>query len=196
MVRCSATLRDELDCRGRPRAQAPLPRHLLYNGPGGRPTPGRVGSARLRPDPRCDRPASRLWRRTGRGGPAGPARGRSPVTLRRYSSSMSRWIRHSPTSTATTTRNDRCGRHGSPPGGATPRQYVIRREAVRAAPLHAVMAGIGPRMLRRQGKARLAPLIAAAAVPLAWLIRAGDARLAPLGDPSRDNRHAPRSGPS
>ncbi len=54
--------------------------------------------------------------------------------------------------------------------------------------LTAVMAGIGPRMLRRQGKARLAPFIGAAAAPLAGLIRVGDARVTPLGDPTRKNR--------
>lgn len=49
----------------------------------------------------------------------------------------------------------------------------------------AVMAGIGPRLARRQGKARLAVAITAAVRPLAAMTRIGDKRLVPLSDPNR-----------
>ncbi|HEY1990075.1 MAG TPA: hypothetical protein VGG43_11465 [Acidimicrobiales bacterium] len=54
--------------------------------------------------------------------------------------------------------------------------------------LTAVMAGMGPRLLRRQGKASLAPVVAAAIAPLTFLTNLGERRLVPLGDPNR-NRH-------
>ncbi len=57
--------------------------------------------------------------------------------------------------------------------------------------LTAVMAGMGPRLLRRQGNANLAPVVTAAIAPLAFLTKLGEHRLVPLGDPNR-NRH--RSG--
>jgi hypothetical protein len=57
--------------------------------------------------------------------------------------------------------------------------------------LTAVMAGIGPRLLRRQGKASLAPVVTAAIAPLAFLTKFGERRLVPLGDP---NRNLHRSG--
>ena len=51
--------------------------------------------------------------------------------------------------------------------------------------LTAVMAGMGPRLLRRQGKANLAPVVTAAIAPLAFLTNLGERRLVPLGDPNR-----------
>jgi hypothetical protein len=49
--------------------------------------------------------------------------------------------------------------------------------------LAAVMAGIGPRLLRRQGHGRLAPIAGAAIAPLALLTKLGEQHLAPLADP-------------
>jgi hypothetical protein len=51
--------------------------------------------------------------------------------------------------------------------------------------LAAVMAGIGPKLLRRQGHGRLAPVAGAAIAPLAVLTRLGEKYLAPLADPNR-----------
>jgi hypothetical protein len=51
--------------------------------------------------------------------------------------------------------------------------------------LTAVMAGMGPRLLRRQGKGNLAPVVTAAIAPLAFLTKLGERRLVPLGDPNR-----------
>jgi len=55
--------------------------------------------------------------------------------------------------------------------------------------LTAVMAGIGPALLRRLGQATLAPLVGAAVAPLATLTRLGERYLVPLGDPSRSTSH-------
>ena len=51
--------------------------------------------------------------------------------------------------------------------------------------LTAVLAGIGPRLLRRQGHGRMAPIAGAAVAPLAALTRLGEQYLVPLGDPAR-----------
>lgn len=49
----------------------------------------------------------------------------------------------------------------------------------------AVMAAIGPAMLKRQQRPAMARLISAASTPLAVLTRLGERRLVPLADPSR-----------
>jgi hypothetical protein len=49
----------------------------------------------------------------------------------------------------------------------------------------AVMAAIGPALLKRQQRPALARLIAAATAPLAVLTRVGEKRLVPLADPNR-----------
>lgn len=49
----------------------------------------------------------------------------------------------------------------------------------------AVMAGIGPRLVRRQGKPRLAAAIGAAVKPLAVMTLVGERHLVPLTDPNR-----------
>lgn len=49
----------------------------------------------------------------------------------------------------------------------------------------AVMAAIGPALLRRQGKPVLAHVVAAATRPLASQTRLGEAHLVPLADPNR-----------
>ncbi|NED95127.1 nuclear transport factor 2 family protein [Phytoactinopolyspora alkaliphila] len=49
----------------------------------------------------------------------------------------------------------------------------------------AVMAGIGPRMVRRQGRRRLAVVVGAAVRPLAAMTRLGERYLVPLTDPNR-----------
>jgi SnoaL-like domain len=54
--------------------------------------------------------------------------------------------------------------------------------------LTAVMAGIGPKMLRRQGRPGLARLVGLATSPLAAITRLGDRRMVPLADPSRGGR--------
>ncbi len=51
--------------------------------------------------------------------------------------------------------------------------------------LTAVMAAIGPTMLRRQRRSSTARLIAFATAPLAVITRFGDRRLVPLADPGR-----------
>jgi hypothetical protein len=51
--------------------------------------------------------------------------------------------------------------------------------------LTAVMAGIGPRLLRRQGRPRLATVVNVATVPLHAMVRLGEQRLLPLADPGR-----------
>jgi hypothetical protein len=62
--------------------------------------------------------------------------------------------------------------------------------------LTAVMAGMGPRLLRRQGKANLAPVVTAAIAPLAFLTKLGERRLVPLGDPNRDPHRQPSASAS
>jgi hypothetical protein len=54
--------------------------------------------------------------------------------------------------------------------------------------LTATMAGLGPRMLRRQGSPGLGRLIALAVRPLDALTRLGDQRIVPLADPHRGRR--------
>jgi len=54
--------------------------------------------------------------------------------------------------------------------------------------LTAVMAEIGPRMLRRQGRPGLARVIGLAARPMAGMTRLGERRLVPLADPDRGGR--------
>ncbi|GIF62280.1 hypothetical protein Ais01nite_03150 [Asanoa ishikariensis] len=56
----------------------------------------------------------------------------------------------------------------------------------------AVMAAIGPVMLRRRQQPILARMIQAATAPLALLTRTGEKRLVPLADP---NRPAPKGNP-
>jgi len=51
--------------------------------------------------------------------------------------------------------------------------------------LTAVMAAIGPVMLKRQRRPAVARLIGAATAPLALMTRAGDKRIVPLADPAR-----------
>jgi SnoaL-like domain len=51
--------------------------------------------------------------------------------------------------------------------------------------LTAMMAGIGPRLLRRQGRPRLATVVNLATVPLHAMARLGEQRLVPLADPGR-----------
>lgn len=53
----------------------------------------------------------------------------------------------------------------------------------------AVMAAIGPVMLKRQRRPAAARLIRAATTPLALMTRAGDKRLVPLADPGRAKPH-------
>jgi hypothetical protein len=49
----------------------------------------------------------------------------------------------------------------------------------------AVMAAIGPELLRRQRRPMMARLIGVVTAPLAVLTRVGEARLVPLADPNR-----------
>ena len=49
----------------------------------------------------------------------------------------------------------------------------------------AVMAAIGPVLLRRQGRPGLAHVVGAATAPLAVMSRLGEAHLVPLADPGR-----------
>lgn len=51
--------------------------------------------------------------------------------------------------------------------------------------LTAVMADIGPRLLRRQGRPGLARVVNLATAPLAVMTRLGERRLVPLADPNR-----------
>jgi hypothetical protein len=51
--------------------------------------------------------------------------------------------------------------------------------------LTAVMVGLGPKMLRRQGKPGLGRLVGAAIRPLAAMTRFGEERIVPLGDPNK-----------
>ena len=51
--------------------------------------------------------------------------------------------------------------------------------------LTAVMAGIGPLLLQRQGRPGMSRVVGAATKPLAALTRLGDARLVPQADPAR-----------
>jgi hypothetical protein len=51
--------------------------------------------------------------------------------------------------------------------------------------LTAVMAGIGPRLMRRQGNPRLGRFVGLAVRPLAAMTRFGDRRIVPAGDPNR-----------
>jgi len=54
--------------------------------------------------------------------------------------------------------------------------------------LTAVMAGIGPRLMRRQGSPRLGRFVGLAVRPLAAMTRFGDRRIVPAGDPNRRRR--------
>jgi hypothetical protein len=49
-----------------------------------------------------------------------------------------------------------------------------------------VMAGIGPRLLRRQGKAGLARVVTLATGPLNAMTHTGERRIMPLADPNKD----------
>ena len=49
----------------------------------------------------------------------------------------------------------------------------------------AIMAGLGPRLLRRQGRPGLARVVRFASAPLNAMTRMGDRRLVPLADPAR-----------
>jgi hypothetical protein len=51
-----------------------------------------------------------------------------------------------------------------------------------------VMAGIGPRLLRRQGSPGLGRFVGLAVRPLAAMTRVGDRRIVPAGDPNRKRR--------
>lgn len=50
----------------------------------------------------------------------------------------------------------------------------------------AVMAAIGPVLLRRQGRPGMAKVVAAAMKPLAAMSRLGEAHLVPLAEPASD----------
>ncbi|MFW5418548.1 hypothetical protein J0910_18205 [Nocardiopsis sp. CNT-189] len=52
----------------------------------------------------------------------------------------------------------------------------------------AVMAALGPRLVKRQGRALLSAVTGAAVRPLAAMVRAGDRLLVPLADPERARR--------
>ena len=52
----------------------------------------------------------------------------------------------------------------------------------------AIMANLGPPLLRRQGRPGLARLIRVATAPLSAMTRMGDRRLVPLADPARAKR--------
>jgi SnoaL-like domain len=68
---------------------------------------------------------------------------------------------------------------------------LIRELTLFGRPLPALtglMAGIGPKLSRRQGRAGLARVIGAATAPLAAMTRLGDRRLMPLADPSRPSK--------
>ena len=52
----------------------------------------------------------------------------------------------------------------------------------------AVMADLGPRLLRRQGRPGLARVVRLATAPLAAMTRLGERRLVPLADPARARR--------
>jgi ketosteroid isomerase-like protein len=54
--------------------------------------------------------------------------------------------------------------------------------------LTAVMAEIGPRLLRRQNRPALARVVTLATAPLAAMTRLGERRLLPLADPARPSR--------
>jgi hypothetical protein len=54
--------------------------------------------------------------------------------------------------------------------------------------LTATMVGLGPRMLRRQGRPGLGRLIGMAVRPLAAMTRFGEERLVPMADPNRTRR--------
>jgi len=58
--------------------------------------------------------------------------------------------------------------------------------------LTAIMADIGPRLLRRQGRPGLARFVGVATRPLAVITRLGERRLVPLADPDRG---VPPAGP-
>lgn len=49
----------------------------------------------------------------------------------------------------------------------------------------ALMAALGPELARRQGRARLAPVLNGLTRPLALMTRVGDRRIVPLVDPNR-----------
>jgi SnoaL-like domain len=68
---------------------------------------------------------------------------------------------------------------------------LIRELTLFGRPLPAlteVMAGIGPRLLRRQRQPRLARLVTVATGPLAAMTRLGERRLMPKADPNRRTR--------
>jgi hypothetical protein len=50
------------------------------------------------------------------------------------------------------------------------------------------LVGIGPRMLRRQGRPGLARFVGFAVRPLAAMTRFGEQRIVPLGDPNKERR--------
>lgn len=58
--------------------------------------------------------------------------------------------------------------------------------------LTAVMADIGPRLLRGQRRPALARLVGALTGPVAMLTRVGERRIVPLADPSRPQRTDPQ----
>jgi len=65
---------------------------------------------------------------------------------------------------------------------------LIRELTLFGRPLPAlttVLAEIGPRLMRRQGRPQLARVIGMATRPLATITRIGERRLVPLGDPAR-----------
>jgi hypothetical protein len=68
---------------------------------------------------------------------------------------------------------------------------LVRELTLFGRPLPAlteVMAGIGPRLLRRQRQPQLARLVTLATGPLAAMTRMGERRLMPMADPNRRRR--------
>ena len=68
---------------------------------------------------------------------------------------------------------------------------LIRELTLFGRPLPAlteVMAGIGPRLLRRQKQPRLARVVSLATAPLAAMTKLGERRLLPLADPNKEKR--------
>jgi hypothetical protein len=59
--------------------------------------------------------------------------------------------------------------------------------------LTAIQSDIAPRLLRRQGRPRLARVIGLVTKPLAVMTRMGEQRFAPLVDPHRAEQRRPRS---
>lgn len=78
-------------------------------------------------------------------------------------------------------------------------QGLVRELTLFGRPLPAVtrvMADIGPRLLRRQGRPGAARLVGAATGPLALFTRVGERRIVPLADPAKRQRISGDSVPA